>query len=404
MELAEYEQRLKELEKANRILQKKLERSEADRIDLEETNEKKQALLKRVICQLEESKTTLEEKSQALEQALKNLQAMQAKLVASEKMSALGVLVAGVAHEINNPVNFIYGNLIHAQKYTQDLLQLVQLYQQHYPNPSREIQDVIAAIELDFLSEDLIKLLQSMNVGTERIREIVKSLRTFSRLNEAEYKVVDIHEGLDSTLMILHNRLKAKSNHPGIEVIKDYGQLPPIECCPGQMNQVFMNILTNAIDALDEEISKNQKPVDDNQDRTFLSPIVLNSTQTLPLENSYPTYYTHAPQTDSPGEFGERDRLLPTIRIRTEVLPDNWVAIRIADNGLGMNEEVSSKLFDPFFTTKPVGTGTGLGLSISYQIVVEKHGGKMQCNSAPGQGAEFVIKIPVQQSIRQDNT
>ena len=404
MELAEYEQRLKELEKANRILQKKLERSEADRIDLEETNEKKQALLKRVICQLEESKTTLEEKSQALEQALKNLQAMQAKLVASEKMSALGVLVAGVAHEINNPVNFIYGNLIHAQKYTQDLLQLVQLYQQHYPNPSREIQDVIAAIELDFLSEDLIKLLQSMNVGTERIREIVKSLRTFSRLNEAEYKVVDIHEGLDSTLMILHNRLKAKSNHPGIEVIKDYGQLPPIECCPGQMNQVFMNILTNAIDALDEEISKNQKPVDDNQDRTFLSPIVLNSTQTLPLENSYPTHYTHTPQTDSPGEFGERDRLLPSIRIRTEVLPDNWVAIRIADNGLGMNEEVSSKLFDPFFTTKPVGTGTGLGLSISYQIVVEKHGGKMQCNSAPGQGAEFVIKIPVQQSIRQDNT
>jgi signal transduction histidine kinase len=404
MELAEYEQRLKELEKANRILQKKLERSEADRIDLEETNEKKQALLKRVICQLEESKTTLEEKSQALEQALKNLQAMQAKLVASEKMSALGVLVAGVAHEINNPVNFIYGNLIHAQKYTQDLLQLVQLYQQHYPNPSSEIQDVIAAIELDFLSEDLIKLLQSMNVGTERIREIVKSLRTFSRLNEAEYKVVDIHEGLDSTLMILHNRLKAKSNHPGIEVIKDYGQLPPIECCPGQMNQVFMNILTNAIDALDEEISKNQKPVDDNQDRTFLSPIVLNSTQTLPLENSYPTYYTHTPQTDSPGEFGERDRLSPSIRIRTEVLPDNWVAIRIADNGLGMNEEVSSKLFDPFFTTKPVGTGTGLGLSISYQIVVEKHGGKMQCNSAPGQGAEFVIKIPVQQSIRQDNT
>jgi signal transduction histidine kinase len=403
MELEEYEQRLKELEKANRILQKKLERSEADRIDLEETNDKKQALLKRVIYELEKSKTTLEEKSQALEQALKNLQAMQAKLVASEKMSALGVLVAGVAHEINNPVNFIYGNLIHAQKYTQDLLQLVQLYQHHYPNPTSEIQEAIAAIELDFLSEDLIKLLNSMNVGTERIREIVKSLRTFSRLNEAEYKVVDIHEGLDSTLMILHNRLKAKSDHPGIEVLREYGQLPLVECCPGQLNQVFMNILSNAIDALDEKISNEKKAIG-NQDKAFLSPIALNSTQTLPYGNPYSTYYTHAPQTDSPGEFGERDRLLPSIRIRTEVLPDNWVAIRIADNGLGMNEEVSSKLFDPFFTTKPVGTGTGLGLSISYQIVVEKHGGKMQCNSAPGQGAEFVIKIPVQQSIRQDNT
>ena len=403
MELEEYEQKLKELEKANRILQKKLERSEADRIDLEETNDKKQALLKRVIYELEKSKTTLEEKSQALEQALKNLQAMQAKLVASEKMSALGVLVAGVAHEINNPVNFIYGNLIHAQKYTQDLLQLVQLYQHHYPNPTNEIQEAIAAIELNFLSEDLIKLLNSMNVGTERIREIVKSLRTFSRLNEAEYKVVDIHEGLDSTLMILHNRLKAKSDHPGIEILREYGQLPLVECCPGQLNQVFMNILSNAIDALDEKISNDKKAIG-NQDKAFLSPIALNSTQTLPYGNPYSTRYAHAPQTGSPPEYGECMSLSPTITISTEVLQDNWVAIRIADNGLGMNEEVYSKLFDPFFTTKPVGQGTGLGLSISYQLVVEKHGGKMQCNSAPGQGAEFVIQIPVQQSIRKGNT
>ena len=388
MELAEYEQRLKELEKANRILQKKLERSEADRIDLEKTHEKKHTLLKRVICQLEESKTTLEEKSQALEQALKNLQAMQAKLVASEKMSALGVLVAGVAHEINNPVNFIYGNLIHAQKYTQDLLKLVQLYQQYYPNPASEIQDVIADIELEFLSEDLIKLLHSMNVGTERIREIVRSLRNFSRLNEAEYKVVDIHEGIDSTLMILQNRLKAKSNYPGIEVIKEYGQLPPVECCPGQLNQVFMNILTNAIDSLDEKIRNEQKAIG-NENPAFLSHLAFSPKETLPFENLYPA--------DSPPEYGKRDRLLPTISICTEVLQNNWIAIRIADNGLGINEDVYSKLFDPFFTTKPVGQGTGLGLSISYQIVVEKHGGKMQCNSVPGQGAEFVIQIPTQQ-------
>jgi two-component system, NtrC family, sensor kinase len=390
MESAEYEKKLKELEKANRVLQKKLARSEADRIFLEETHEKKQALLQRVIRELEESKTTLEEKSQQLEQAFKNLQAMQAKLVASEKMSALGVLVAGIAHEINNPVNFVYGNLIHAQKYTQDLLQLVQLYQQHYPNPSSEIQDAIEEIELDFLSEDLTKLLHSMHVGTQRICEIVTALRNFSRLNEAEFKLVDIHEGLDGTLMILHNRLKAKSDHPGIEVIKDYGQLPPVECCLGQLNQVFMNILSNAIEALDEKIGNGYKAID-NQDKAFLSPIALNATQTRPLENPYPL--------GSPSENGQHDCLSPTISIRTEMLQDNWVAIRIGDNGSGMNEDVHSKLFDPFFTTKPVGKGTGLGLSITYQIVVEKHGGKIQCNSAPGQGTEFVIQIPMRQSI-----
>ncbi|MBD1809095.1 sensor histidine kinase [Microcoleus sp. FACHB-SPT15] len=375
MELADYEKRLQELEKANRILQKKLERSEADRVDLEKTNDKNQALLKSVIRELEESKTTLEEKSWDLEQALKNLQAMQAKLVASEKMSALGVLVAGVAHEINNPVNFIYGNLIHAQKYTHDLLELVQLYQQCYPNPTSEIQEMIEASDLDFLCEDLPKLLKSMNVGTERIREIVKSLRNFSRLNEAEFKVVDIHEGLDSALMILHNRLKPKADHPGIEVIKEYGQLPPVECCPGQLNQVFINLLTNAIDALDEGIRDWE------------------------LEAGQKVEEMHLMQGKSFSSISNSQSQVPIIQIRTEIVQDNWVAIRIGDNGLGMSEDVHSKLFDPFFTTKPVGKGTGLGLSISYQIVVEKHGGKMQCYSAPGQGAEFVVQIPLRQSI-----
>ena len=379
MELADYEKRLQELEKANRILQKKLERSEADRVDLEKTNDKNQALLKSVIRELEESKTTLEEKSWDLEQALKNLQAMQAKLVASEKMSALGVLVAGVAHEINNPVNFIYGNLIHAQKYTHDLLELVQLYQQCYPNPTSEIQEMIEAIDLDFLCEDLPKLLKSMNVGTERIREIVKSLRNFSRLNEAEFKVVDIHEGLDSALMILHNRLKPKADHPGIEVIKEYGQLPPVECCPGQLNQVFINLLTNAIDALDEGIRDWE------------------------LEAGQKVGEMHLMQGKSFSSISNSQSQVPIIQIRTEIIQDNWVAIRIGDNGLGMSEDVHSKLFDPFFTTKPVGKGTGLGLSISYQIVVEKHGGKMQCYSAPGQGAEFVVQIPLRQSIHDPN-
>jgi signal transduction histidine kinase len=238
---------------------------------------------------------------------------------------------------------------------------------------------MIEASDLDFLCEDLPKLLKSMNVGTERIREIVKSLRNFSRLNEAEFKVVDIHEGLDSALMILHNRLKPKADHPGIEVIKEYGQLPPVECCPGQLNQVFINLLTNAIDALDEGIRDWE------------------------LEAGQKVEEMHLMQGKSFSSISNSQSQVPIIQIRTEIIQDNWVAIRIGDNGLGMSEDVHSKLFDPFFTTKPVGKGTGLGLSISYQIVVEKHGGKMQCYSAPGQGAEFVVQIPLRQSIHDPN-
>src|SRR6478672_7180438 len=326
---------------------------------------------------LKDSEAREREKAQQLEQTLKELQLTQAQLVQSEKMSSLGQLVAGVAHEINNPVNFIYGNLSHAIDYTQDLLGLVQLYQQHYPQPVSEIQTEIDAIELDFLSEDLPKLMSSMEVGADRILEIVQSLRNFSRHDEAEVKAVDIHEGLDSTLMILQNRIKVKSDAPAIEVIKEYGNLPKVECYPGQLNQVFMNILTNAIDALEEaRIAKElNQPVDRKQPINLKLPNpqicirteVLNSVQSVDASTEN--------------------------QVQTQSAP--WIAIHIIDNGPGISEEVHGRLFDPFFTTKPVGKGTGIGLSISYQIIVEKHKGHLHCFSQVGKGTEFVIKIPI---------
>ena len=308
---------------------------------------------KLAVAALRESETRERAKSEQLARTLQELQQTQSQLIQTEKMSSLGQMVAGVAHEINNPVNFIHGNLSHAKEYIGDLLGLVELYQREYPQPTTAIAEEIEAIELDFLCEDLAKLLNSMNVGTDRIREIVCSLRMFSRLDEAEVKQADLHDGLDSTLMILHHRLKPKPDHPGIQVIKEYDRLPQIACYPGQLNQVFMNILSNSIDALD----------DYNRSRTA----------------------------------NEIQRNPSTIWIRTTVLDGDWVEIRIADNGPGISEEVCSKLFDPFFTTKPVGKGTGLGLSISYQIVVEKHGGSLRCHSCDGMGAEFIIRIPSRQ-------
>ena len=290
-------------------------------------------------------------KARELEHTLTQLTSAQSQLVQSEKMSSLGQLVAGVAHEINNPVNFIYGNLSHANDYTQDLLHLIELYQNHYPDPVPEIQEEVDNIELDFLMEDLPKLLTSMKVGADRIQQIVASLRTFSRMDEAEMKAVNIHDGIDSTLMILQHRLKAKHNHPEIPVIKAYANLPLVECYAGQLNQVFMNVLSNALDALEER--DLQRSVDEMRQNPSI------------------------------------------ISITTEMPKPDRVQIRIADNGAGMPETVRNRLFDPFFTTKPVGKGTGMGLSISYQIVTDRHGGSLQCTSTPGNGAEFAIEIPL---------
>ncbi|MEQ9553127.1 MAG: urea ABC transporter substrate-binding protein [Coleofasciculus sp. G3-WIS-01] len=288
--------------------------------------------------------------AEQLKQALHDLKTYQTQLVQTEKMSTLGTLVAGVAHEINNPTSFIYGNLHYAKEYTEDLLEMLRLYQKYYPEPAPEIQDHAQAIELDFLIKDLPKTLGSMEIGAERIRHLVLSLRNFSRLDQAQMQPMDIHEGIESTLLLLRNRLKGNGHNPEIELVKEYGELPSVECYPSQLNQVFMNLLGNAIDALEEVVARNGT------------------------------------------------NFLPVIRICTEASSVDYVRVRIRDNGAGMTDEVKLKLFDPFFTTKPIGKGTGLGLSISYQIVVDKHKGILQCHSTPGQGTEFIIEIPVRQN------
>lgn len=312
---------------------------------------------------LQVSKAALEQKAATLEEILEELQLAQVQMVQSEKMSSLGQLVAGVAHEINNPVNFIYANLEPIGEYVEDLLELIEAYQLQYPSPPIDLEAKVAAADLEFVQADLPNILKSMEGGAERIRQIVLSLRNFSRSDERGRKPADVHEGLESTLVILQHRLKNQSDVSAVTVVREYGTLPKVECYPGLINQVLMNVLSNAIDALDEDCERRGDSV----------------------------------SADLPG------RTRGQITLRTSTFTgeegDEWIEIAIADNGIGIPEAIQGRVFDAFFTTKPVGKGTGIGLSISYTLVTKKHGGRLSFTSEPGQDTEFVIQLPVDISV-----
>jgi signal transduction histidine kinase len=296
------------------------------------------------------SEENLTLKNQQLKKALKTLKLTQSQLIQTEKMSSLGQMVAGIAHEINNPINFIYGNLGHAESYLQDLMYIIQLYQNEYPQKTTKVQEVLNEIDFEFIQDDFPKILASMKVGSDRIREIVLSLRNFSRLDESPMKSVDLHEGIESTLVILKHQFQENKNKSKIWLKKEYDNLPKVTCNASQINQVIHHIVSNAIDALA-----------DYRKLTWVD---------------------------------QSDRI-PTISIRTALIHKDTVTLQISDNGSGISEDIRSQIFDPFFTTKPVGSGSGLGLSISYSIIVEKHGGQLDCSSIPGVGTQFTIELPI---------
>jgi signal transduction histidine kinase len=336
-----------------RQLTKQLQQEIAERmaaeVALQHANQELERRVEERTAKLVRSEVQLRVRTQQLENSLENLQRTQAQLVQAEKISSLGQLVAGVAHEVNNPLGFISGNLSHVKDYIDDLFRVLKLYQDELPNPSEEIAEELEAADLDFLMEDLPKMLNSMQIGVDRIQGIMSSLRTFTRVDQGDKQLMDIHGGLDSTLMILQHRLKANPDRPEIQVIKDYAELPPILGYGGQLNQVFMNLIANAIDALDEW----------SQGKTF-------------------------------SELEEHPSI---ICVKTEAIADR-IYIRIYDNGKGMKAETQDRIFESFYTTKPAGKGTGLGLSISQQIVQEKHNGDLKCISSLGSGTEFIIALP----------
>ncbi|MEA5515656.1 ATP-binding protein [Nodularia sp. UHCC 0506] len=353
-----------------------------DRIPRELSLEQKQALAalsRQVISQLElrvniaklkqniscrqQVEKTLRHTNLNLNKVANKLRQTQVQLILREKMSSLGQMVAGIAHEINNPINFVHANIGHLKTNFQDIVDLLSLYQQHYPQPHQEIQAKANAIDVKFLIQDLPNIFTSMETGSKRVKNIVLSLRNFARLDESEKKIVDIHEGIDNTLLILQHRLNATDTYPGIQIIKDYSHLPQIECYPAQLNQGFMNILNNAIDAIENLWIENTKKIKSDVHKI--------------------DYMNNLQQAQ------------PQIRIRTGIDHKNHVFVRIADNGIGISEAIQKRMFDLFFTTKPVGKGTGLGLSVIYQIVVKKHGGNLKYKTQLGKGTEFIIEIPL---------
>lgn len=310
------------------------------------------------ISQIAASKDRLESDNQDLARTIEQLKTTQLQLIQSEKMSGLGKMVAGIAHEVNNPVNFIHGNVSFLNQYTRDLLDLLMAYRAAGTTTitDRRLQDIDS--DLEFLETDLSKILQSIANGTNRIRDLVTSLRTFSRLDESAMKSVNLHDGLDSALMILQHRFQERLNRPAIQVVKHYGHLPSVECYPSQLNQVFLNLLVNAVDALDER-----------GDRSI-------AMAHQPYEIVIRTETIEPPATGTP-----------------------WVKISIADTGSGIPATIRPRVFDPFFTTKSIGKGTGIGLAISYQIVTDRHQGTLDCCSQEGQGTELTIQIPIRQGV-----